>query len=26
VLATVTPVYAVGHGVGMWRGVFELLR
>lgn len=26
VLATVTPVYAVGHGLGMWRGVFELLR
>jgi len=26
VLATVTPVYAVGHSVGMWRGVFELLR
>ena len=26
VLATVTPVYALGHGVGMWRGVFELLR
>ena len=26
VLATVTPVYAVGHGIGMWRGVFELLR
>jgi len=26
VLATVTPLYAVGHGVGMWRGVFELLR
>jgi glycosyltransferase involved in cell wall biosynthesis len=26
VLATVTPLYAVGHGVGMWRGLFELLR
>jgi glycosyltransferase involved in cell wall biosynthesis len=26
VLATVTPIYAVGHGLGMWRGVFELLR
>jgi glycosyltransferase involved in cell wall biosynthesis len=26
VLATVTPLYAVGHGVGMWRGAFELLR
>jgi len=26
VLATVTPVYAVGHGIGMWRGAFELLR
>jgi glycosyltransferase involved in cell wall biosynthesis len=26
VLATVTPVYALGHGVGMWRGAFELLR
>jgi glycosyltransferase involved in cell wall biosynthesis len=26
VLATVTPVYAVGHSIGMWRGVFELLR
>jgi hypothetical protein len=26
VLATVTPVYAVGHGIGMWRGVLELLR
>ena len=25
-LATVTPIYALGHGVGMWRGVFELLR
>ena len=24
VLATVTPIYALGHGVGMWRGVFEL--
>jgi glycosyltransferase involved in cell wall biosynthesis len=26
VLATVTPIYAVGHGLGMWRGLFELLR
>jgi glycosyltransferase involved in cell wall biosynthesis len=26
VLATVTPVYAVGHSIGMWRGLFELLR
>jgi glycosyltransferase involved in cell wall biosynthesis len=26
VLATVTPVYAVGHSLGMWRGAFELLR
>jgi hypothetical protein len=26
VLATVTPVYALGHGIGMWRGAFELLR
>jgi glycosyltransferase involved in cell wall biosynthesis len=26
VLATVTPLYAVGHGVGMWRGLLELLR
>jgi glycosyltransferase involved in cell wall biosynthesis len=26
VLATVTPVYAVGHALGMWRGAFELLR
>jgi hypothetical protein len=26
VLATVTPVYAVGHALGMWRGVFELLK
>jgi len=26
VLATVTPLYAVGHGVGMWRGALELLR
>jgi glycosyltransferase involved in cell wall biosynthesis len=25
-LATVTPVYAVGHGIGMWRGALELLR
>jgi glycosyltransferase involved in cell wall biosynthesis len=26
VLATVTPIYAAGHGLGMWRGLFELLR
>jgi glycosyltransferase involved in cell wall biosynthesis len=26
VLATVTPIYAVGHALGMWRGVFELLK
>jgi hypothetical protein len=26
VLGTVTPVYALGHGIGMWRGAFELLR
>ena len=26
VLATVTPLYAVGHGLGMWRGAFELVR
>jgi hypothetical protein len=26
VLATVTPVYALGHAIGMWRGVLELLR
>jgi hypothetical protein len=26
VLTTVTPLYAVGHGLGMWRGAFELLR
>ena len=25
-LATVTPVYALGHGLGMWRGALELLR
>jgi hypothetical protein len=25
-LALVTPLYAVGHGLGMWRGAFELLR
>ena len=25
-LATVTPLYALGHGIGMWRGAFELLR
>jgi glycosyltransferase involved in cell wall biosynthesis len=26
VLVTVTPLYAVAHGLGMWRGAFELLR
>ena len=26
VLAGVTPVYALGHGIGMWRGAVELLR
>jgi glycosyltransferase involved in cell wall biosynthesis len=26
VLATVTPLYALGHGIGMWRGALELLR
>ena len=26
VLATVTPLYAIGHALGMWRGAFELLR
>jgi hypothetical protein len=26
VLAAVTPLYALGHGLGMWRGAFELLR
>ena len=26
VLATVTPVYAFGHAIGMWRGVLELVR
>jgi hypothetical protein len=26
VLAGVTPVYTLGHAVGMWRGAFELLR
>jgi glycosyltransferase involved in cell wall biosynthesis len=26
VLATVTPLYAVGHGIGMWRAALELLR
>jgi glycosyltransferase involved in cell wall biosynthesis len=25
-LALVTPVYAVGHGLGMWRGLGELVR
>jgi glycosyltransferase involved in cell wall biosynthesis len=25
-LAVVTPLYAVGHGLGMWRGALELLR
>lgn len=26
VLASVTPLYALGHGLGMWRGAVELLR
>jgi glycosyltransferase involved in cell wall biosynthesis len=26
VLATVTPLYAIGHGFGMWRGALELVR
>jgi glycosyltransferase involved in cell wall biosynthesis len=26
VLAGVTPIYALGHAIGMWRGAFELLR
>jgi glycosyltransferase involved in cell wall biosynthesis len=26
VLAMVTPVYALAHGAGMWRGAFELVR
>jgi glycosyltransferase involved in cell wall biosynthesis len=26
VLATVTPLYAFGHGIGMWRGATQLLR
>jgi hypothetical protein len=25
-LAAVTPVYALGHGLGMWRGLGELVR
>jgi glycosyltransferase involved in cell wall biosynthesis len=25
-LAAVTPLYAVGHGLGMWRGLAELVR
>ena len=25
-LAVVTPVYALGHGLGMWRGLAEVLR
>ncbi len=25
-LATVTPVYAAGHGAGMWQGLFHVLR
>ena len=25
-LATVTPLYALGHGLGMWRGLAELAR
>jgi glycosyltransferase involved in cell wall biosynthesis len=26
VLAAVTPLYAVGHAIGMWRGAVELVR
>ncbi len=26
VLASVTPLYAAGHALGMWRGALELLR
>jgi glycosyltransferase involved in cell wall biosynthesis len=26
VLAGVTPIYALGHAIGMWRGALELLR
>jgi hypothetical protein len=26
VLLCVTPLYALGHGIGMWRGAFELTR
>jgi glycosyltransferase involved in cell wall biosynthesis len=26
VLAAVTPLYALAHGLGMWRGAFELVR
>jgi glycosyltransferase involved in cell wall biosynthesis len=26
VLAAVTPLYAVGHALGMWRGAVELIR
>jgi glycosyltransferase involved in cell wall biosynthesis len=25
-LAVVTPLYAVGHGLGMWRGLAEIVR
>jgi hypothetical protein len=25
-LALVTPLYAIGHGIGMWRGLAELGR
>ena len=25
-LALVTPLYAVGHGLGMWRGLAEIVR
>src|SRR5436190_16746660 len=25
-LAVATPLYAIGHGLGMWRGLFELAR
>jgi glycosyltransferase involved in cell wall biosynthesis len=26
VLAALTPLYVAAHGIGMWRGAFELLR
>jgi hypothetical protein len=25
-LAAVTPLYAAGHGLGMWKGLGELVR